>query len=252
MTSDAERVTELYRIGRGLLAAGEPAEAVPVLEEAQAKAQTASPGEVVAQSIDLNLALALARTLPDPQSSDAADPTDSPTQIARVRGLVSEGLAVGPTAPVDVIAGRALLLVGDEEQATSLFRQAIHLDPLLPDAYLALGDWYESKGMKLLPLHLYAQAVKALPDNPQIAVAYAIAAYRAEAPTEALPILQQTAEMPTDDPYLFAFLGDCYLDLGMAVQAQAAYEEGLQRAPNAKPLVDRLHTLDKWMKAHNG
>jgi predicted negative regulator of RcsB-dependent stress response len=40
-------------------------------------------------------------------------------------------------------------------------------------------------------------------------------------------------------------LGDCYLDLGLAAQARAAYEEGLRRTPNAEPLVTRLAALDK-------
>jgi tetratricopeptide (TPR) repeat protein len=261
MTSAAERVTSLYRIGRGLLNAGQPAVAVVVLEEALQKAETASPGSVAEQSLNLNMALALARTLPDPPKTfTAVYPSYYPDEkavayllvLARIRALVHMSIGSGPTASVDVLAGRILLLIGDDEQATSLLREAIHLDPLIADAYLMLGAWYESKGMKLLPLQVYSEGVRALPDDVQIAVAYAIASYKVLAPAEVLPLLRQTAKLPTKDPYLFAALGDCYLQLGLIADGKQAYEEGLRRAPGAKPLLQRLETLDTWLKTHHG
>jgi tetratricopeptide (TPR) repeat protein len=72
--------------------------------------------------------------------------------VVTVRALVYQGMQSARTAPVCVQAARALLLIGDEDQAVSLLREALDLDPLLPDPYLLLGDWYESKGMKMLPL----------------------------------------------------------------------------------------------------
>ena len=261
MTSAAERVTALYRIGRGLLNAGQPTVAVSVLEEALQKAETASPGSVAKQSLNLNLALALARTLPDrPQAFTVAHPSYYPDEkamaylqvLARIRALVHEGIEAGPTASVDVLAGRILLLIGDDEQATSLLREAIHLDPLIADAYLVLGAWYESKGMQLLPLQVYSEGVRALPDDTSIAVAYAIASYKVLAPAESLPLLRQTAKLQTNDPYLFAALGDCCLQLGLTADAREAYEEGLRRAPDAPPLQQRLEALDAWLKAQHG
>jgi tetratricopeptide (TPR) repeat protein len=235
----AERVTALYRIGRGLHAAGEPLQAIAVLEEAREKAAVTSPGAVVEQSLCLNLALALAETLPDP-------PLESFSYLqalVRIRTLVYQGIRSNLTASVCVQAGRVLLLTNDEEQATSLLRQALELDPLLPDAYLALGAWYESKGMKVLPFRLYEQGAQRLPADLRLAAAHAISAYKVLPPAEALPLLEGVAQTETADPYLFAFLGDCYLDLNLRAEARSAYEEGLRRAPGAKPLASRMAGL---------
>jgi tetratricopeptide (TPR) repeat protein len=260
MTSTAERVTALYRIGRGLLSAGEPGPAATVLEEAFEKAGTASPGSVAEQALDLNMALALAQTLPDPPESFTLYSTfyfpdqravDYLAKVARIQALVYKGVALGPTASVYVLAGRVLLLTGDDQQATSFLREAIHLDPLIPDSYLVLGAWYDSKGMTLLPLQVYSEGLRALPGNTQIAVAYAVASYKVLAPSEALPLLQKTAKMATNDPFLFATLGDCYLRLGMVEDGREAYEEGLRRSPGAKPLTSRLETLGASLKAHH-
>jgi hypothetical protein len=49
--------------------------------------------------------------------------------------------------------------------------------------------------------------------------------------------------MPAKDPYVFAFLGDCYADLGLMAQARAAYLEGLRRAPGFAALSERLAAL---------
>lgn len=254
MTSEAERVTALYRIGKGMLVAGEAGEALPVLEEAFERAQSASPGAVVEQSLGLNLALALARTLPDPPASFATShpsyyPAEEPISylqsIARIRGLVYGNIQSDRTAAVCVQAARTLLLIGDEEQAAALLREAIDLDPLVADAYLILGAWYESKGMRLLPLRLYTKAVERLPSEARIQVAHALATYRVLDPPDALPALEKAAETETADPLLFAALGDCHLTLGSISKARQAYEEGLRRAAESELLLQRLADLEE-------
>jgi tetratricopeptide (TPR) repeat protein len=251
----AERVTSLYRIGRGLLSAGRPLEAVTLLEQALEKAKTASPGDVIEQSITLNLALALARTLPSPPEKQRlvspntysyfldAEVVAYVDAVVRVRALVHTGIGSSRTAAVCAQAARILLLTGDAEQAVSLFKEAIKLDPRLVEAYLGLGSWYSAKGMIILARELYEEGVGQLPADPQIAGAYAIASYETLPPENALPPLERASQMNTRDPYLFAHLGDCYADLGLTAKAQAAYEEGLRRTPGAKPLLDRLAKL---------
>jgi|WetSurMetagenome_2_1015567.scaffolds.fasta_scaffold10178_4 tetratricopeptide (TPR) repeat protein len=258
MTSSAERVTALYRIGKGLLVAGEARTALPLLEQAYERAQTSTPGARVEQSLRLNLALALARTLPDRPVSFAAThvayyPEKAPLAyvhvVTRIRGLVYRSIESDRTASVCLQAARTLFLIDDEQTAVGLLQEALELDPLMADAYLVLGDWYESKGMKLLPLRLFTKAVEQLPNDPRIAVAYALATYRAGPLFEALPLLQKAAETTTDDPYLFMALGECYLRLGMVTQARAAYVDGLYRAPYSEPLVARLADLDEAVQA---
>jgi tetratricopeptide (TPR) repeat protein len=253
MTSAAERVTALYRIGKGLLVAGEAKEALPLLEEAFERTQTASPGAVVEQSLRLNLALTLARTLPARPESFATTRIsyypDKATMeylqiVARIRGLIYGSIASDRRASVCVQAARILLTIDDDEAAVALLRQALDLDPLMADAYLILGAWYEGKGMKLLPLRLYKKAIEQVPSDLRVTVAYALAAYRVLPAAEALPVLLEATNTPTDDPYLFATLGECYLRLGLIANAKEAYEEGLHRAPNAEPLVARLAELD--------
>ena len=90
---------------------------------------------------------------------------------------------------------------------------------------------------------VYAKAVKQLPSNVELAVAYAIVSFRTAPPSDALPLLVHAAGMKTSDPYLFSALGDCYLALGLTDKARAAYLEGLARSPGAKPLVSRLAAL---------
>jgi tetratricopeptide (TPR) repeat protein len=237
------------------LSAGRPLEAVTVLEQALEKAKTASPGAVIEQSLTLSLALALARTLPAPPEKQRVSFPNTYSYFAddkvmayvdavvRVRALVHTGIGSSRTAPVVVQGARILLLTGDAEQAVSLFKEAVKLDPRLAEAYLGLGAWYEGKGMIILARELYREGVRQLPADPQIAGAYAMASYETLPPENALPLLEQAAQMNTRDPYLFAHLGDCYIDLGLTAQARAAYEEGLRRAPGAKPLLDRLAAL---------
>jgi tetratricopeptide (TPR) repeat protein len=237
--SAAGRVTLLYRIGRGLLAAGQPLQAVPVLEQALENAAVDSPGAMVERSLNLSLALALTHTLPDPPNEKTA----SVETIAHIRALVDKGIESDLTAAVCVQAARILLQTGDVPQAVLLLQQAVRLDPHFPGGYLALGSWRESRGMTNLARETYQEGAESLPADPEIAVAYALASYRTLPAYLALPALEKASEMETNDPSLFVYLGDCYTDLGRTTEARAAYKEGLRRAPGAKPLLDRLDAI---------
>ena len=109
--------------------------------------------------------------------------------------------------------------------------------------------------MKLLPLQVYREGDRRqLPDDTRIAAAYAIAAYKRARTDRGAPVLQKTAETATNDPYLFAYLGDCYMRLGMVVEGRAAYEEGLRRDAECPALggtAGRAEALDAPMKAHS-
>ncbi len=260
-----ERVTALYRIGRGLLAAGEPLRAIPVLEQALAKAAVASPGAVTEQSLILNLALALAQTLPeemvetvtshsslhDPDSDLHTPGRESAANVLaldRIRALVYRAIESDRTSSVYVQVARIMLLTGDYAQATSWLREAIALDPLLAASYLVLGGWYEGRGLLILAREVYEEGAQALPADPEIAAAYAIASYNTLRADEALPVLEQAASTDSADPYLFAFLGDCYIDLGRITEARNAYQEGLRRNPGAQLLLDRLDVITKFAR----
>jgi tetratricopeptide (TPR) repeat protein len=238
-----------------MMNADQPLQAVPILEEALEAATTASPGAVTQQSIMLALGLALAKTLPSPSETEgsrpysyfALDTTEYATVKAkiRIRALAYQGVGLDITASACVQAGRILLLAGDDEQAAALLNKAIELDPLMAEAYMVLGGWEEDRGLVIAARDLYRRGSEELPGNAELAGAYGITSYRSLSPQDALPLLEHAADMDTRDPYVFAFLGDCYADLGMTNQAVASYKEGLRKFPGSEPLNERLSGLAK-------
>jgi tetratricopeptide (TPR) repeat protein len=253
MQNPGERVTSLYRIGRGIMNAGQPLQAVPILEQALEAAKANSPGTVAQQSIMLSLGLALAKTLPTspdvtvshPVSYFAIDPGELATvdALVRIRTLTYQGVKLDVTASACVQAGRILLLAADTEQAEKYLKKALDLDPRLAEAYLVLGARDESQGMTITARELYKKGVEMLPANVNLAAAYAITSYKTMPALTALPLLEHAASMDVKDPYVFAFLGDCYAELGMISQARASYQEGLRLFPGSTPLTDRLESL---------
>jgi predicted Zn-dependent protease len=97
--------------------------------------------------------------------------------------------------------------------------------------------------MIILARELYRKGVEMLPANETLAGAYAIATYKSQPIYTALPLLEHAANMSTRDPYVFAYLGDCYADLGLISQARATYLEGLRKSPGSEALVQRLTEL---------
>jgi tetratricopeptide (TPR) repeat protein len=253
MENPRERVTSLYQIGRGIMNAGEPLQAVPVLEQALAAAKTNSPGAVAQQSIMLSLGLALAKTLPTSSGVTVSRTTPyyaldtaelfAVKALVRIRALAYQGVELDVTASACVQAGRILLLAGDYRQAVVFLEKALDLDPRMAEAYLVLGGEYESRGMIIIARELYKKGVEMLPANTNLVGAYAITSYKTLPPETALPLLQHAAGMEMTDPYVFAYLGDCYADLGMVSQARASYEEGLSKFPGSDPLTERLSGL---------
>jgi tetratricopeptide (TPR) repeat protein len=259
MQRPGERATSLYQIGRGVMNAGDPTTAVAILEEALETAETDSPGIVTQQSITLGLSLALAKTLPTVSALDSAgkqtyfdlDPSVAAEvrALVRIRALAYEAVRLDVTAAACVQAGRVLLLAGDDSQAVVYLERALDLDPRLPETYLVLGQRYEDRGMIILARELYREGVEMLPANEGLAGAYAIAVYKSRTVYEALPLLEHAADMPTRDPYVFAFLGDCYADLGLISQARATYFEGLRKSPGSQVLIERLTALNNTQSA---
>jgi tetratricopeptide (TPR) repeat protein len=254
LRQSAERVTSLYRIGRGLLNADEPAQAVPILEGALEAAEVNSPGTVTHQSLYLSLAMALARVLP---ADDA--PTASPLPagsaldeqarkrilgLDRIRALVAQGMSMDQTGSACLRAGRILLLIGDKVDAAGYLKRAVELDPLVPESYLLLGAYYRDTGRPSTARELYRRGHEALPADAALAAAHAVASYRTMPADYALPLLEQAAQMTqVNDPSVFACLGDCYVGLGMKGHAFEAYRAGLRRFPGEAVLLHRLAGL---------
>ena len=253
MERPAERATTLSRIGHGLLSLGRAGEAQPVLEQGLAVAKTSSPGVTVERKLRFDLAAALTQTLPEGPPETASPPGYSyyPApgrltrlkSIIRIRALVYQALTFERTGTTCTQGGAILLKAGDETLGLSLLTEATRLSPALPDPYLALGDWYDSHGRGYLTPGLYAHAAAAMPDQPAIAAALATTTFKRLSHQEALPLLERAAALNSTNPWVFAFLGDCYQELGRVADAKAAWEEGLRRSPGAEPLTGRLANL---------
>jgi tetratricopeptide (TPR) repeat protein len=249
----AERATTLSRIGAALLSLGQPAQAEPVLEQGLALAGSSPPGVTVERSLRLDLASALAQTLPEapPAATEAAGYSYFPgggepaylKALIRIRALVSQALDLERTAATCTRAGGILMRAGDEGPAVSLLTEATRLDPLFADPYLALGDWYGRHQMEYLARSLYAEAAALMPDNSLIASALAVSTFATLPHADALLLLLRAVEMGTNDPHVFAFLGDCYQELGQPDEARAAWQEGLRLFPQTSYLNVRLASL---------
>ncbi len=233
---EGSRVVPLLRIGRGLLRLDRPQEALPVLERAESEMHADPPGTRERQAIYFSLAQALIGS-----GRDIA--VDEEATLTRVRALIEQALDIDDTGTAHLQAGQSWELAGLHREAIEELQKAVALDPRLGQAYLDLGAIYERDGLTSLARDLYAAGVEHLPTDTALLTARALADWRTLAPREALPALLAAAATDTREPYLFAALGDTYLELGDLENARAAYKEGLLRTPGAPPLRERLTKL---------
>jgi tetratricopeptide (TPR) repeat protein len=253
MQRPAERSTTLFRIGHGFLSLGRPSEALPVLEEALAVAETSSPGAGVMKNLHFDLASALAGTLPENLATAGGDRAYAYYAgagdltrlkgVIRVRALVYQALAIDHSAVSCNRAGNLLMGIGDEAMGLSFLTEATTIDPLYPDPYLGIGGWYDLKGMGYAARMVYERAAALMPEQPAIISALAVSTFETAPHERALPLLERAAGMKTNRVAVFAYLGDCYLESGLTAEARAAWEEGLERFPDAEDLTERLDRL---------
>ncbi len=252
LTRPAERATTLYRIGHALLSLGLPSDARPILEEGLAAAETSSPGAGTEVNLRFDLAAALAATLPEgpPGTGDRAysyytapGELDRLTGVIHIRALLHQALALDASARSYTRAGTILMTIGDERLGLSMLDRAIQADPRSPDAYIGLGDYYDRHLMGYVARTLYQHAAELMPDEPAIISALAVSTFKTSSHADALPLLERAAGMGTTNPYVFAFLGDCYSELGRTADAAGAWNKGLERFPDDPALKTRLDAL---------
>jgi tetratricopeptide (TPR) repeat protein len=253
MQRPAERATTLFRIGHGFLSLGRPSEASPVLQEALAVAATSSPGAGVMKNLYFDLASALAATLPGSLATAGGDRAyeyypgagdmTRLKSVIHIRALVYQALAIDRSAITYNRAGNLVMGIGDEILGLTYLTRATSIDPLYPDPYLAIGGWYDRHNMGYAARLIYEQAAALMPEQAAITSALAVSTFETAPHDEALPLLEQAAGTNTNNVKVFAYLGDCYLELGLTAQAQAAYEQGLERFPDADLLMERLDKL---------
>jgi tetratricopeptide (TPR) repeat protein len=163
--------------------------------------------------------------------------------VIRIRALVYQALAIDRSAITYNRAGNLVMGIGDEILGLTYLTRATSIDPLYPDPYLAIGRWYDRHNMGYAARLIYEQAAALMPEQAAITSALAVSTFETAPHDEALPLLEQAAGTKTNNVKVFAYLGDCYLELGLTAQAQAAYEQGLERFPDAALLMERLDKL---------
>lgn len=253
-----EKATFLYKIGRGILHAGNAGRAAPILDEALRAAEDHSPGIVMEQSICFALAQALATSLSPEAASTAQAASAHPSYlmidsskystthtICRARAITYRGLKLGVTAQSSLQAGKILLAIGDDIDGVLLIQQALDLNPRYVEAYLTLGKRYESVGMPVTARQLYKKASQLLPSNADLLNTYVTACYRTMDPQDVIPIVEKALTSQARNAHLYIVIGDCYWDLKLMAKARAVYEQGLKAYPNSATLSARLRELQK-------
>jgi tetratricopeptide (TPR) repeat protein len=233
-----ERAVGLLRIGRGFLAVGRPEEASESLRIAYEYMQHDSPPARERQSILFTLAEAEIACV----RSDEPLP---PSVISEVDRLLHEALSIERSAWSHLRAAHLLLLCGRKGEAIDGYRAALSFDPLQADAHLSLGGIYERDGLHSLARDLYRDGVARLPSNRALADALAKSSYLTMDVSKSLALLRRAVESGSRDPFVFAYLGDALLRIDGVDAARAAYRSGLDLAPGAKPLLERLTSLPR-------
>jgi tetratricopeptide (TPR) repeat protein len=232
----AGRTIFLLRVGWGLLQTAGPEAALPVLERAESEIQVYPPGVSRQQAVRFTLAEALAQTMP-------TDPEAAGIQKARIDTLISRAVTAEESGWSRLQEARVRLEIDDRTGALQALRAAVRLDPASTEARLTLGLLMEQDGLLSLARDQYARGLEYTPDDPRLLVAHAKAAYLTKSPAASLPGLLVAAGTDTQDPALFAYLGDCLFELGDLPRARAAYREGLRRDPGNSHLARRLERL---------
>lgn len=228
----------LLRIGRGFLALGRAEEARKSLRLALEYMNQDPPGPRDQQSILFGLA----------EAEIAQREGDDPLPAALVHEcekLLTTALDVDRSAWSNLKAGQLRLRSGLRGAAVESFRTALHLDPLLTEAYMSLGQVFEEDGLPSLARDLYHEGLERSPANRELADAHAKASFLTMSASTALPLLRRSVEMGSRDPFVFAFLGDCLREANDLQGARHAYLSGLRFTPGADALLERLERIPR-------
>jgi len=84
--------------------------------------------------------------------------------------LYYEAMRMQPQNPEYVLAAGRLMAKdkAKQRQAAELFNQAMQMDPASPEPHLALGELYARTGMLVRAKRVYENALKQLPDHPEL------------------------------------------------------------------------------------
>ncbi len=143
------------------------------------------------------------------------------------------------SSPVVLLEGALdCLRAGQAEQAETMLKQLIRLDPTSFDAHLALGhasmslkQWHQAEDS-------YSQASFLKPNSYRAHLGHGMALRNSQRTSDALAALQRALKLRGDSATCLGEMALTYLDLGEVELAQEAVTRALKLQPNSARLYD--------------
>ena len=169
---------------------------------------------------------------------------------------VSNGLAEDRNRARDLLAkGKELYRNDQDEEAVAAFREALRLDPDLPEARFRLALGYESLGKREEAESEYKKAVEAykkyFEENRDDAEAhYALGQTYANLGqySEAIREYREATKLKNDDPDIYYDLGVAHTKLAQYDAAAAAFSKSLEIDPDYYRAQDGLDEAKEGIK----
>jgi tetratricopeptide (TPR) repeat protein len=210
-------------LAQALLVAKKPAEAVQMLEEAHRAAPQ-----------DLETSFALANAYLGVKKPDAARPLFDALTTAR------------PLAETYVLIGRAYRDAGLYDDARTIFRRALSINPRVHHAHYYLGSVAVlEEGVIRVDeaIREFQRELTITPHDPATTLLLGMALVEAHREREALPYLEAAAAMPDANWRTYQYLGRCRLELGQPRAAADAFRRAIQASVDvpAESRTGNLH-----------
>jgi len=168
---------------------------------------------------------------------------------------MSNGLTDRTRAREFLDKGKELYRNDQDEEAVAAFREALRLDPDLPEARFRLALGYESLGKREEAESEYKKAVEAYKkyfeeDREDAEGRYAFGQTYANLGnySEAIRQYREATKLKNDDPDIYYDLGVAYTKLAQYDQAAAAFSKSLEIDPDYYRAQDGLDEAKEGVK----
>ena len=155
---------------------------------------------------------------------------DLKTAFARIE----EVAALAPESPVPHFhLARLAVASGDSERAIAEIDTACELDESCGDCWLLRAEIAHGVGHSEEALGSASRAAELMPESSDAQAVFGLRLYEAQRYGDALPRLERAVELGSDDPNVFVYRANCYVAGRRFDDAISAYEDFLQRFPDA-------------------
>jgi len=161
---------------------------------------------------------------------EAEESGDLDTAMAKVEEVAV--LAPDSAIPRFHLA-RLAVADGDSERALSEIKKSTELDPQCGDCWLLEAEIERSLGQSSEAMQSAERAVDLLPESDEPVGLRGQLLYEAQQYGEALECLEKAVELGSTDANVFLFRANCYVAGRRFEDAVAAYEEFLEKFPDA-------------------